>query len=80
MKSNEFTLQVPLALQQLIKANNMLLKTYQSQLMQQIEEANEQMMGILQLSPTSGWKLDMERMVYSRLENEPDAISTDDTL
>lgn len=68
--NNEVTLEVPLALQNLIKANNTLLKTYQSQLMQEVQEANLQMMRILQLNVDAGWKLDMERMVYTRSVDE----------
>lgn len=64
--STEITLEVPLALQKLIKSNNALLKTYQAQLMNEIQEANTQMMDILQLHPDAGWVLDMERMVYTR--------------
>ena len=66
MNNDQVTLQVPIALQQLIKANNTLLKTYQSQLMQEVQESNIQMMNILQLHPDAGWKLDMENMVYTR--------------
>jgi len=66
MNNDQVTLQVPIALQQLIKANNTLLKTYQSQLMQEVQEANMQMMNILQLHPDAGWKLDIENMVYTR--------------
>lgn len=66
MTTQQVTLDVPIALQNLIKANNTLLKTYQNELMQEIQEANLQMMQILQLSPDAGWKLDMERMVYTR--------------
>ena len=66
MAQDQVTLQVPIALQQLIKANNTLLKTYQSQLMQEVQEANMQMMNILQLHPDAGWKLDIENMVYTR--------------
>jgi hypothetical protein len=69
--SHEYTLDVPLALQKLIKSNNALLKTYQAQLMHEIQEANAQMMNILQLHPDAGWVLDMERMVYVRpIEDE----------
>ncbi len=57
---------VPIALAQLILNNNEALKKYQSQLMQQIKLANEQMMQILKLDPEEGWQLDMERMVYVR--------------
>lgn len=68
--STEITLDVPLALQRLIRSNNTLLKNHQLQLMREIEEANVQMMNILQLSPAAGWALDMERMVYTRPAEE----------
>lgn len=73
MEEKHPTIEVPLALQHLIKANNNLLKTYQSQLMQEIQEANLQIMQILQLHPDAGWKLDMERMVYVRPSTEADS-------
>lgn len=69
--AKQFTVPVPMALQNLIKANNTLLKTYQSQLMKEVEDANTQMMGLLQIDPANGWRLDMENMVYVRLEEEP---------
>lgn len=70
MNTQQVILDVPLALQNLIRANNTLLKTYQTQLMQEIQEANIQMMRILQLNPEAGWQLDMERMVYTRPKEE----------
>lgn len=76
MSINKVTLEVPLALQQLIKANNKLLKAYQAQLMQEVEDANNQMMQILQLNPDAGWVLDMEHMIYVRPTEEP-ATETD---
>jgi hypothetical protein len=66
MNTKQVTVEVPFALQNLIRANNTLLKSYQSQLMQEVQEANIQMMNILQLHPDAGWKLDMENMVYTR--------------
>ena len=66
----ETTMEVPLALAQLIVNNNEALKKYQSQLMQQIKDANEQMMQILKLDPDAGWKLDIERMLYVRMSTE----------
>jgi hypothetical protein len=70
MNNNEVTLEVPLALQQLIQTNNQLLRKYQGELLQQIQESNAQMMQILRLTPEAGWKLDMERMVYVRPKDE----------
>jgi hypothetical protein len=66
--SDEITMEVPLALQQLINANNERLKAYQNDLMQQVQDANIQMMQILKLDPTQGWRLDVNRMVYVKLE------------
>lgn len=71
MSTKQVTVDVPLALQNLIKANNTLLKSYQSQLMQEIQDANMQMMRMLQIDPANGWRLDMENMVYVRIEEEP---------
>lgn len=68
MTNKQVTVEVPLALQNLIKANNTLLKSYQSQLMGEIQEANEQMMRMLQIDPSNGWRLDMENMMYVRIE------------
>ena len=68
--NNEVTLEVPLALQQLIQTNNQLLRKFQGELLQQIQESNAQMMQILRLTPEAGWKLDMERMVYVRPKDE----------
>lgn len=72
MSTKQVTVDVPLALQNLIKSNNALLKSYQSQLMTEIQEANIQMMRILQIDPTNGWRLDMENMVYVRIEETPE--------
>lgn len=64
--SNEITMEVPLALQELITANNERLKAYQVELFKQVQEANMQMMQILKLDPAQGWRLDIARMVYVR--------------
>lgn len=74
MNNNEVTLEVPLALQQLIQTNNQLLRKYQAELLQQIQESNAQLMQILRLTPEAGWKLDMERMVYVRPTTEEDVL------
>ena len=75
---NEVTLEVPLALQQLIQTNNQLLRKFQQELLQQIQESNAQMMQILRLTPEAGWKLDMERMVYVRPKDEGDLTEPTD--
>lgn len=64
----QITMEVPLALQQLIVANNERLQEYKNDLMQQVQEANIQMMQILKLDPAQGWRLDVNRMVYVKLE------------
>lgn len=68
MTTKQVTVEVPLALQHLIKSNNTLLKSYQSQLMAEVQEANMQMMRMLQIDPANGWRLDMDNMVYVRVE------------
>lgn len=76
--NNEVTLEVPLALQQLIQTNNQLLRKFQGELLQQIQESNVQMMQILRLTPEAGWKLDMERMVYLRPKTEDELTESTD--
>lgn len=66
--TEQLTMEVPLALQQLIVANNERLQEYKNDLMQQVQEANIQMMQILKLDPAQGWRLDVNRMVYVKLE------------
>lgn len=65
-QSTEVSIEVPIALQQLILANNEILKSFQSKLLEQVQNANMQMMQILRLDPAAGWKLDVERMRYIR--------------
>lgn len=55
---------VPIALQNLIMANNDRLKTYQTMLFNEVQDANLQMMQILKLDPKNGWKLDIDTMMY----------------
>lgn len=76
--TNEVTLSVPLALQKLIVANNQLLKQYQQKLVNEIEEANYQMMQMLRLEVEDGWQLDMERMVYVRPADEEEPSTEDE--
>lgn len=76
MSQQEVTMEVPLALQQLIKNTNDILRVQQAQALRQIEEANTQMMGILKLDPSVGWRLDMERMVYVRVSTNTQETNT----
>jgi TRAP-type mannitol/chloroaromatic compound transport system substrate-binding protein len=71
---NEITMEVPIALEQLIKSNNKLLKDYQAVLWKQVEDANAQMMQILRLDSSAGWRLDVDRMVYVRIEETSDSV------
>lgn len=75
--TNEVTLNVPIALQKLILANNDRLKQYQQQLVEEVEEANYQMMQLLRLDPELGWKLDIERMAYVRPKTEAERAQTE---
>ena len=68
MKTRELKVSIPLALRTLVKSNNELLKNYQSTLIAEIEEASAQMMQILRLDPNEGWRLDLDRMIYVRVE------------
>jgi len=77
MAHNQVTLDAPIALQNLIKANNTLLKTYQAQLMEEVQQANMQMMQILQIDPANGWRLDMDSMKYVRIEEPSPTEVTD---
>lgn len=74
---DDITLAVPLALQLLIRSNNQLLRDYQKQLLQEIEDANTQLMQILRIDPALGWKLDIEQMVYTRPKTEEEQHSAE---
>jgi hypothetical protein len=64
------TVPVPTALKELILSNNLLLQQYQEQLTSKVIAANLEMMELLGLNPTDGWKLDMETMMYTKQEND----------
>ena len=70
----EVTVQIPIALEQLIKTSNDLLKNYQAKLMDNIQRANVNLMELMQLRPEEGWRLDMDRMVYTRPITEDDIV------
>lgn len=63
---------VPLALRQLIESNNQLLRQYQNDLTSRVMVANEEMMKILSLDPTEGWRLDLETFSYVKVEQSND--------
>jgi hypothetical protein len=80
MENNQVTVHIPVALRQLITTSNELLKNYQAKLLGEIEEANVQMMEILKLDSRHGWRLDMERMVYTRPQTEEEAGQVEATV
>ena len=61
---------VPTALKELILSNNLLLQQYQEQLTSKVIMANLEMMQLLGLNPTDGWKLDMDTMMYIKQEHD----------
>jgi hypothetical protein len=61
---------VPTALKELISSNNLLLQQYQEQLTSKVIAANLEMMQLLGLNPSDGWKLDMETMMYIKQEHD----------
>lgn len=71
MSETEVTsVKVPLALQELILANNEKLRQHQEVLFSQIQQANKEMMDILKLDPNDGWRLDVSQMAYVKLSLE----------
>lgn len=72
MTTSEVTINVPLALKHLINANNKLLRQYQQELFSEVQDANIQLMELMQLKSEDGWRLDLERMVYVRTEAAPE--------
>jgi len=51
-------------------SNNLLLQQYQEQLTSKVIAANLEMMQLLGLNPSDGWKLDMETMMYIKQEHD----------
>lgn len=60
---------VPLALRHLIESNNKLLENYRNELSSKVLVANEEMMRMLGLDPTDGWRLDIDTFTYVKIEN-----------
>lgn len=65
-KIQKTTLEIPIALKQLIMISENNLKKYREELFADIQLANKQMMDILKLDPNIGWKLDIDELVYVR--------------
>jgi len=72
--SEQKSIPVPTALKELIMSNNMLLTQYQQELTRKVITANMEMMQLLQLDPSDGWRLDTENMVYVKQEPNDTSI------
>lgn len=70
------SVKVPLALQELILANNDKLRQHQEALFNQVQQANKEMMELLKLNPEDGWRLDISQMTYVKLS--PDELKTEE--
>ena len=66
------TVPAPIALRQLIESNNQLLRQYQNDLTAKVMAANEEMMRLLGLDPSEGWRLDLEAFTYVKVEQTND--------
>jgi hypothetical protein len=60
---------IPDTLRHLIEVTNTLLQNYQQELQSRVLSANTEMMQILNLNPSDGWRLDMQRMVYVKTDD-----------
>lgn len=63
------TVPLPLALRHLIESNNQLLKIHQADLTAKVMQANEETMRMLNLDPREGWRLDLDSLMYVKVEN-----------
>jgi hypothetical protein len=70
---------VPTALQLLIVRNNQILARTQQKLTRQVLAANEEMMRLLKLDPTDGWRLDVTSMQYICVPPSPTDTTADTT-
>lgn len=66
--NEQMSIPVPIAIKELIVANNQLLESYQKELTSKIYSANEEMMRLLGLNPIDGWRLDLSTMMYVKQE------------
>lgn len=69
---------LPIALKCLIENNNLLLNNYKTKLYEQVRLSNQEMMIILNLDPSDGWRLDLDAMKYVRLSpDESDVYNSE---
>jgi hypothetical protein len=58
---------VPLAIRQLVELQNTRIREYQQKSLQELQDANIELMLMMGLSPQDGWRLDMETMKYIKV-------------
>ena len=61
---------VPLAIRQLVELHNARIREYQQKSLQEIQDANIELMTMMGLLPQQGWRLDMENMKYIRVSTD----------
>jgi len=61
---------VPLAIRQLIELHNTRMREYQQRSLQELQDANIELMLMMGLSPQDGWRLDMETMKYIKVPTD----------
>lgn len=58
---------VPIAIRQLIELHNTRIREYQQRSLQELQDANIELMLMMGLLPQEGWRLDMETMKYIKV-------------
>jgi len=61
---------VPLAIRQLVELHNIRIREYQQKSLQEIQDANIELMLMMGLNPQDGWRLDMESMKYIKVSTD----------
>jgi hypothetical protein len=61
---------VPLAIRQLIELHNNRIREYQQKSLQELQDANIELMLMMGLLPQEGWRLDMETMKYIKISTD----------
>ena len=61
---------VPIAIRQLVDLHNTRIREYQQRSLQELQDANIELMLMMGLSPQDGWRLDMETMKYIKVPTD----------
>jgi hypothetical protein len=61
---------VPVAIRQLVELHNTRIREYQQKSLQEIQDANIELMLMMGLNPQDGWRLDMESMKYIKVSTD----------